>query len=570
MSLSPRFLTKSVETMKANLTSTNQKYDDLKHLYDKETTSLRQANEDKADEIEGLVQVSNANIAKICFMEAQIDELETDLEKERALNADLVRAQANANILNEQLDSLKKESQTLTLTYEKQVKQLSSRIEQLENDKASLQQTMADQREGSLTALDDKITSIAVLEQELAETLNVIQNLNSTLSDVNVQLDHQTKQHALQLQRADDLEREIELFKQNTVVGQVEASETIGSALKSYECKVQALTQQNLLSQQLINAKLGELSQLKMKIDEMSNVARSSDSIPSDEIIHKLKTDIEMLSASSRQSKAEANEKLLLQKKVLDEQQGTIISLKNQLDTAEKAAIDAKALPAKPDPDSESASLKAKEKIRLKNQVIKEKDDVIAHLNTQLNDIQFEKEKIQHALDDEKKGNADFYHNHEMQIKATEDKLNRKHAAEVRELENEMNESVYELEMEIKVLQKKLAESEVILSQSSVTGVQEPAVTSSRIKELQSALQQSKDKEVELINRNMMMKNQIENLEAQKKLLVMSASDAEKRQRNENIHMREEIELPSYYNKESRRARLKRALTGLWGRIRKR
>ena len=563
-----RFLTKSVETLQANLTSTNQKYDDLKLSYDEETATLRQSNEDKADEIEGLVQVSNANIAKICFMETQIDELEADLEKERALNAELVQAQANANSLNEQVDSLKEESQTLTLTYETKVNELSSRIQQLENDKASLQQTMADQREGSLSALDDKVTSIAVLEQELAEALNEIQNLNSTLGDVNVQLDHQTKEHALQLQRAVYLEREIQVLKQNlTTAQEVETSETIDSALQAYECKVQALTQQNLLSQQLINAKLNELSQLKLKLDEMSKVAVSSNSIPSEEIVTKLKSDIEQLTASNRQSKAEANEKLLLQKQELDEQQGTIDSLKAQLETAEKATFDVKTTSTKPDPDSESASLKAKEKIRLKNQVIKEKDDVIANLNTQLNDLQFEKEKVQHALDDEKKSNANFYNNHELQIKATEDKLNRKHAQEVLELESELNESVYELEMEIKVLQNKLAESEAILSQSPSMKANEPPASSSHIKELKSALQQSKDKEVELINRNMMMKNQIENLEAQKKLLVMSASDAEKRREDDG---RREIKLPSYYNKGSRRARLRRALGGLWSRIRKR
>jgi chromosome segregation ATPase len=567
-------------------------------------------------EIEGLVQASNANMAKVSLLESQIGQLTVDLKKEQALKegneaelndlvADLDRAETCVNELNQQLDSLKQESQT----YKTKIDDLQSQIRQLEDDKASLEQTLDGERAGYESALDEKVTSIAVLERELAEKLNEFHTVNSKIEEL-------SRQNTFEKKRADAAEATVQQIKQN-VTSTVDMAEP---PLEVYERKVRTLTQQNLLSQQLLNTKLSELASLKSRLDEVSDLSlfmpgEPSISDESSEIIAELKSEIEQLKVSSRQSQAQAKEKLILQNQTLAEQQDIINSLTKKVHDMDNSIADVSKQSLEKDTEGESAvnelrvklenttqefstwkakanekiltaenmlkskeeqiqqlqveidaiitsqkdaaktrtdadeeSTMVKEKLRHKNQVIKDKDDVIEQLNKQLNDLQFEKDKVEQNLDMEVKRNEDFYHSHENQIQAMEDKLNKKHAAQVSELE-----------LEMQALKNKIVEIESAPPQIPLANNQEEQ--SARIKELQASLQQSKEKEVELINKNMMMKNQIDNSEAQKKLLVMSAADRNTRQENENA-----VELPSYY-KEGKRARLRRVIGNVWRRI---
>ena len=593
------------------LAANAQKNEDILQSYKEKTSKLQQINTVKSDEIGDL--------------KLQVKQLNASLKKEKSLSAgnemelndliaDLGRSDAFVKHLNQQLDSSRIESQT----YQRKVDDLEGRMQQLERDKNSLEESLADEKDRLLSALDDKTTTIAILEQEMAEKINEMHTLNTTLRNVTSRLGKVTSQHALEKKRVNTLEEHLQLLKQNITrtVAIPDTPEKIGVPFEVYKRKVHALTQQNLLSQHVINSKLYELAKLKARFDEMS---RTTSHLPAElsvldesrKTIAELKSQLDLLSSSSRQNQARASEKLLLQNKVISEQQSIIGSLTSKIKDLEessleknesainelqmeldntktdfstwKARSDEKILNADNNLKSKEQEIlqlkkeindmtkyqeevtisslealeeKSKEKLRQKNKILKERDDVITQLNTQLNDLEFEKEKINHKLQDEKQRNEEFYRNYEMQLQATEDKLRRKHAADMSELENEMNNTVYQLEMQVTVLNEKIADTEALRSQRPFIDTQDGGSIS--IQELQVALQQSKEKEVNLINKNMMMKNQIDNLEAQKKLLVMSTSDAVTRQERKNV-----VELPSYYQ-DSKRARFKRVVGTIW------
>ena len=265
-----------------------------------------------------------------------------------------------------------------------------------------------------------------------------------------------------------------------------------------------------------------------------------------------LKTELEDTKNRFSTWKAKANGKLLENNRLLITKEDHIQQLRKKLDAMIHTQEEAKS-----SNEISDESMKAKEKLRLKNNIIKQRDDVIAQLNTQLNDHEFEKKKVEQTLEEETKRNTEFYRSYEMQIRALEEKLSRRHASEIHELESEMNETIHQLEVKIQDMAK------IETNNALRSGTE--ATDSLRINELQAALQESKEKEVSLINTNMMMKNQIDNLEAQKKLLVMSATDRDKsREKNKTA-----LELPSYY-KDSKRARLRRVLGSAWRRISRR
>lgn len=573
--------------------------------------------------------MSNANLAKVSLLESEVDSLSDNLKKQKSLNAgyemelndlvaDLEKAEKHVNKLNEQIDLFRQESKA----YEATVGDLQAHISQLESDKILLQQNLADERDGFMSAIDDKVTSIGILEQELAEKINEIDTMHEKMSKVESRLEDLSNQHALEKKRADDLKANIREMKQNvtTTPQPSDISESDDDPLEVYERKISALTQQNILSQQLLYTKLEELANLKDVLNEMQATSAPANSIAeeSSEPAAELQAEMERISAALRQYKAQAREKLLAKDQTLTEKQQEIESLSVQVKELEmavktkdestmndlntklenvqnefsiwRAKANEKILNAdnllkskedrilqlqnnieamvknqtealKTTSESKEESSKVKEKLRLKNQVIKERDDAINELSIQLNDLQFEKGKVEQALEKEKQRNEDFFRSHEMQIKATEDKLSRKHATNLKQLEDEKNKIVYNLEMEIKSLKRKVADGMMTPPSSLETGAH--ASESLRMQELQAALRQSKKKEVELINRNMMMKNQIENLEAQKKLLVMSASDADARRDRQAATA---VELPSYY-KEGKRARLKRVIGNVWKKL---
>ena len=507
-------------------------------MYEEETTALCQANAKKDDEIEGIVE---ANTKKVVSLESKIEQLNADIKKEQALRDE---SEAEVKRLTQQLAQ---ESQTLTLTYKAKVDELQSQIQRLED----AQNALVEERDGSLSVLDQKDTDIAILEQELAEKINEVHSYNITLSNVNSQLEELSNQHLLEKKRADELTSTLNTLKQNTIPIEAESSDNaIDSPLRTYERKVQTLTQQNLLSQQLLNKKLGELSRLRSRLNEMTTLVPS---LPANEsstgVVAELKSTIDELTRSSRQSKAQAKEKLLRQNQTLETKEDRIQQLQKEIDAMIETQKEAKT-----SNEISDESIKAKEKLRLKNNIIKQRDDAIALLNTQLNDLEFEKKQVEQTLEEETKRNTEFYRSYEMQVQAIEDKLSRKHASEINELENEMNETIHRLELEIKGMTKN--ETNNILQSGK------DATNSIRINELQAALQESKEKEVRLINTNMMMKNQIDNLEAQKKLLAMSATDRDKSREKSTTA----LELPSYY-KDSKRARLRRVLGSAWRRI---
>jgi myosin protein heavy chain len=603
-------MAKSVEVLQANLTMSTKTNEDIVQSYENEITKLREANVEKADEITGLVQVSSANIAKADLMESQLDDLTAKLNEEKLFNAgsssELGKLAAKLDETEAQLIVLRNESQTLQ-----------AQFQELGKQKQTLEQTLADERERSDIVLEEKVTCIAILDQELAERLNELFSLNQTLGSVEHQLEEMTSKYSIEKERANNLEVDIRQLKENATltaddsVSLVEAT----NLAELYKEKTNALVQRALLSEQIINNKLSEIANLRNELDEVSLLAKSqpADYAGTDELIAELNSEIAGLKLATRQSQAKANEKLLLQsqtvtdlseqikkleesssravteaKQAQAETETTIAQLTSSLDNTKKEydqkisvaeialktkeeritqlqndidkMIKSQKEESKSSSKTKEESSKAKEKLLLKNQLIKEKEDVISQLNNQLNDLQFEKEHIEQTLQAEIKRNEDFYHSHELQLKEMKEKLKEQHAADV----TKMNETVLQHELEIQSLKEKLAESVSLRRQSSAVDKHHAELLI--VQELQNSLQQSKKKEVELINRNMMLKNKVEFLEARSKMLTTPLSD-EPSKKQESVPA--EIGLPSYY-KESKRSRIRRVIGSIWGRITRR
>ena len=90
----------------------------------------------------------------------------------------------------------------------------------------------------------------------------------------------------------------------------------------------------------------------------------------------------------------------------------------------------------------EEAQLEAREKIKHKNESLKEMEDAVAALTAQVEDLGSERDRISVRLDEEVWRGEDAPGVRERQLRETEDRLAREHLAEMAQMVEEMNGTI--------------------------------------------------------------------------------------------------------------------------------
>eukprot|EP00985_Skeletonema_marinoi_P000796 scaffold299_cov113-Skeletonema_marinoi.AAC.3 len=283
------------------------------------------------------------------------------------------------------------------------------------------------------------------------------------------------------------------------------------------------MTQQLLLSNQHVLKKQSEIARLK---EELSAVASTStDAGTLNDTISALTAELEELKSSASMQNAVADEKLHLVNLKLEEKEADVVTLQNKIKELVHEKKEADHEKKRATNNSEASEIselkssietlqtslkdaqgKAKEKIQLKNQSLKEKENTIEKLKADMIDLQSEKDRISEKLSEQVKRNEDDYLSHELQLKHTEERLVKENLAAMNAMEKEMKDTVYQLEMEVKTLKKKVSDGDRIGSTATLAQAK-------RMQDLETALRQSKEQKVSLLNENMKMKHRIDNLQ---------------------------------------------------------
>jgi hypothetical protein len=127
-------------------------------------------------------------------------------------------------------------------------------------------------------------------------------------------------------------------------------------------------------------------------------------------------------------------------------------------------------------------------------------------LKSKVIDLQSEKDKLAEKLTEMVKRSEEEFHSHKSQLKLTEERLAKENLVAINAMEKEMSEIVYQLEMEVKLLKKKVTDGDSVGSTTILAQAK-------RMKNLEDSLRQSKEKEVSLLNENLKMKHRIDNLQ---------------------------------------------------------
>ena len=123
-------------------------------------------------------------------------------------------------------------------------------------------------------------------------------------------------------------------------------------------------------------------------------------------------------------------------------------------------------------------------------------------------------------------------------------------------MEKEMKDTVYQLEMEVKTLKKKVSDGDRIGSTATLAQAK-------RMQDLETALRQSKEQKVSLLNENMKMKHRIDNLQfVQAKASKETVSSVPMK----NIGEDKQKDVPTYF-KEKQRPLVIRVVGNAWNKV---
>jgi hypothetical protein len=159
----------------------------------------------------------------------------------------------------------------------------------------------------------------------------------------------------------------------------------------------------------------------------------------------------------------------------------------------------------------EEAQLKAKERMKQKNQSLKEMEDMVMTLTDELEDVKREKDKLNGRLINENQRSKRYYEIHERQIRQTEERLSKEHLAAMSGMEDEMNRIVRQLETEIESLKSRVATGSS--SSQGMAPMKSAQHDYLKVQEMEEVIRRSKETEVSLINQNMQMKHKIKDLQ---------------------------------------------------------
>ena len=594
-----RFLSKSFEDLQAELKSNAEMYDDCIQSYEKEAT-------EKDNRIQELEQELNAANEKILQLEARIIELTNELETERDINANLT---ATVSELQKELDSAQTNAggfDNIEAILRKEVETYKSKLSEANDETASYKKkkieleelirktkdSLVEERNRVAEDMAKKDTSIAQLDRELAEKLNEIHTTNAALEETNVQLTEMTTKYNTEKDLTSALDKKIQKLNQvtaNTITGDssqevdrltklledlTKSNDEYKSLLTTYEDKAKLLSQELLLSGQSVATKQGQIENLRQELAEATSkqqVTVENKKSTTDEA-STLKAKLDEVQSKSTMWKAQANGMIIQLTNDLKEKDASMIKLQEKLDklseeqpqqeqqqpknitsgnneSLEKEIAELKAA-------MEDAQMKAKEKMRHKNQSLKELEDSVALLSAEMDDLRREKDQITDRLNSEIQRGKDMYKIHERQLHESEDRLAKQHIAEMTKIENEMNATIHDLEMEVKSLRDEM---------SSTVSSPSDEKAALKVQEMEEALRRSREAEVALINDNMKMKKRLDTL-AKEKSLPEPASVFNDESVDHDETEKEVVRLPKYY-KEKQRPVVIRIVNNAWNKL---
>ena len=180
----------------------------------------------------------------------------------------------------------------------------------------------------------------------------------------------------------------------------------------------------------------------------------------------------------------------------------------------------------------------------------------MALLSAEMDDLRREKDQITDRLNSEIQRGKDMYKIHERQLHESEDRLAKQHIAEMTKIENEMNATIHDLEMEVKSLRDEM---------SSTVSSPSDEKAALKVQEMEEALRRSREAEVALINDNMKMKKRLDTL-AKEKSLPEPASVFNDESVDHDETEKEVVRLPKYY-KEKQRPVVIRIVNNAWNKL---
>ena len=533
------FLSKSFKELQLSLETSKQNYEERICKYEEEAAMKEQLILDLRRDLEVAEE-------KIRTLESQVADLSAELVEERRKNEELTSVvssltseldvmRSNADGFDDIITILRSEKES----YERQLSDERDSTSSLKKKRADLEDLISktryslvlekervandmNERDNRIAQIDSDLAEQKIenesLKQSLKQTTDRYNSEKARVERLNAQLD--TARRNLPLTNADH-DDELETLT-NRISELSSSKDELGSMLSKTESKLGLMTQQLLLSNQHISNKQSEIARLK---EELSTTVASTAADSSKDSLHDnlsaLTVEMEDLKSSARKEKAKANEKIILVNQKLEEKDAEVMKLQNKVE--ELMRINNADNDIKPAADNEElsglkasietlqtslkdAQMKQKEKIQLKNQSLKEKEDTIERLQADMMDLQSEKERLSKKLNEQVKRREDECRSHELQLKSTEDRLTKENLAAINALEEEMNETIHQLELEVELLKKKVADEDLIGSTATIAQAK-------RMHDLENALRLSKEKEVSLLSENMKIKHRLDNLQ---------------------------------------------------------
>lgn len=539
------------------------------------------------------VELETAN-KRIVELESRIDELMTEVEKEKSINAglkvniselqdELKRAQTNAGNFDKVESILRMEVET----YKAQLSEANAETTSQKQKKAELEElisktkdSLVDEKSRVASALSEKDTRIAQLDRELAEKYDEIRTTKASLDDTTLQLTKMTNDYNSQKGRASALDKKIQKLNQVTSGGTSEevdrltslleditkSNEEYKSLMATYEDKSKFLSQQLLLSGQNVSTKQSQIEKLRQELEDTASrqqVVVEDKKSETDEV-SVLRTKLNEVQTKSVSWKAQANGMIVQLQDDLKEKNQSMAQMQEQLDELSKEqqqpppplvqtsssgnyALEKEIAELKS--AMEDAQMKAKERMKDKNQSLKELEDSVAKLSAEMIDLRRDKDQITKRLNEEIQRGKDVYQIHDRQLKETEDKLAKQNIADMRNLEAEMSATIHDLEREVKSLQDQANSSPPVVN---VPTVQSTNMEYEKVKRMQEELRRRREVEVSLLNDNMKMKKRLDTLakETYSPPKPAKVFDDE----STNKVKKESVKLPKYYKEKQRPA----------------
>jgi len=569
------------------LKSNTESYEDSIKTYEAEAAEK----ERRIVQLEVELETANKRIVEL---ESRIDELMTEVEKEKSINAglkvniselqdELKRAQTNAGNFDKVESILRMEVET----YKAQLSEANAETTSQKQKKAELEElisktkdSLVDEKSRVASALSEKDTRIAQLDRELAEKYDEIRTTKASLDDTTLQLTKMTNDYNSQKGRASALDKKIQKLNQVTSGGTSEevdrltslleditkSNEEYKSLMATYEDKSKFLSQQLLLSGQNVSTKQSQIEKLRQELEDTASrqqVVVEDKKSETDEV-SVLRTKLNEVQTKSVSWKAQANGMIVQLQDDLKEKNQSMAQMQEQLDELSKEqqqpppplvqtsssgnyALEKEIAELKS--AMEDAQMKAKERMKDKNQSLKELEDSVAKLSAEMIDLRRDKDQITKRLNEEIQRGKDVYQIHDRQLKETEDKLAKQNIADMRNLEAEMSATIHDLEREVKSLQDQANSSPPVVN---VPTVQSTNMEYEKVKRMQEELRRRREVEVSLLNDNMKMKKRLDTLakETYSPPKPAKVFDDE----STNKVKKESVKLPKYYKEKQRPA----------------